>query len=107
LGGFCASVRTYLAYPPEKLGECDAARCKAAGGACGYAGMACPRACIRRTTDGGKPCSDSSECQSACTTKENIPAGQKARGTCHELALVLGCSRPVRQGLSDSFMCSD
>ncbi|MFC1642197.1 hypothetical protein ACFL5O_05835 [Myxococcota bacterium] len=105
--GPCASMLRWLVYPPAGSGVCDAARCKAAGGSCGYAGVSCPSACIRRTTDGGKPCTDEAQCQSGCVTDPRILTGEPAQGTCHDLIRVTGCENRVRAGRAAGTVCVD
>jgi hypothetical protein len=106
-GAPCASVARWLAYPATMGEGCDASRCTAAGGTCAYAGMSCPLACIRRTTDGGKPCRDSVDCQSGCFADKGVPAGQTTQGTCHPLTLAVGCVNPVSKGRAIGVVCGD
>ncbi len=103
----CSSVLKWLAYPPSGVADCDTNRCRAAGGACGYGGVGCPQACFRRTSDGGKPCKDRSECQSICLAPPDTAAGQATMGSCSELVHVVGCQNRVRAGRAEGAVCTD
>jgi len=100
----CRALSPWLAYLTDSV-TCEAARCGAAGGACGYGGVACPSACFRKTTDGGQACSDDAQCQSACLTDPDIAVGKSAQGTCHRLVHVMGCENHVRGGRASGALC--
>ncbi|HET7544441.1 MAG TPA: hypothetical protein VFK05_31435 [Polyangiaceae bacterium] len=100
----CRALTPWLAYLTDSV-TCEAARCAAAGGACGYGGVACPSACFRKTSDGGQACTDDSQCQSACVTDPDLPVGKSAQGTCHRLAHVMGCENHVRAGRASGALC--
>ncbi len=59
--------------------------------------------CNEPTTDGGKPCADSSECESACVGDERIPSG----GKCHGYRSFFGCGKRVKRGDSVAILCID
>ena len=62
-----------------------AAECGAQGGnwtTLGLSYPAKPKVCDLKTTDSGKVCSDSSECQGSCIAPKGAARGIKAMGTC-------------------------
>lgn len=81
-------------------------RCEAAGGEwIGPVGFD-HYECKLPTIDGGKPCSDSSECHSGCVTALDVPAGTKTRGRCFEYStLLLECYNEVRKGKAQGERC--
>jgi hypothetical protein len=73
-----------LALPDNK------AQCEAAGhrwGCRGVPGEGCPEVCHAATTDAGKSCTHSDQCQGAC-----VAVDQRARsGVCSSQSTVFGC----------------
>jgi hypothetical protein len=59
--------------------------------------------CNEPTKDGGKPCADSSGCESACVDDERIPLG----GKCYGYRSFFGCGKRVKRGDSVAILCID
>jgi hypothetical protein len=61
--------------------------------------------CILSTTDAGKPCSSSSECQSECEATQDSP--QTGKGVCTSTNFTAGCRSWVQGGVTTPVICSD
>lgn len=85
-----------------------AEECAARGGSWRRMGMAQTEVCEMPTGDAGKPCSDSSECESYCVAPEGVEKGAVVTGTCHGTFLRLGyCFAEVTKGHAEQSACRD
>ncbi len=75
-------------------------QCEITGGLWGIWGNQVPviALCNPSTSDGGKECSDSSQCQSFCQVKEGAQIGIEDTGMCYEYELAI-CLQEVRNGV--------
>ncbi len=98
----------YLVLPPEKTGACDKTACAKAGGECAYAGFCFGNACIRKSKDGSRACTDGSQCESkACIAATGAKPGAGG-GTCSTVVLTLGCHVMVSRGqIARVGLCGD
>ena len=103
--GICCSVRPGLVYAPVRHRDCDVAQCGARGGRCGWAGFACPEACIAPARDRGQPCNDAAQCESTCVAPGSVAKGEAVTGRCYEWALALECLNRVRHGRAEGTVC--
>jgi hypothetical protein len=80
--------------------------CLAAGGKWGADGYAMPT-CRLATHDGGKRCSDWSECEAGCFAAMDVKAGAPATGTCAPCYHCTGgCWNEVRGGRAQGGECN-
>jgi len=81
-------------------------QCEITGGLWGIWGNQLPAtaSCNPSTSDGGKECSDSSQCQSFCQAKEGAQIGIEDTGMCYEYELAI-CMQEVRNGAVDAEWC--
>jgi hypothetical protein len=76
-------------------------------------GLIGSRACVVPTSNGGKRCKDSSECDGRCIVDDwdgdRPPSvGTKVSGTCEASNLTFGCFAEVRRGrIASRFLCVD
>lgn len=103
----CHNLEDKIAFAAEPGTACDAARCAAARGECGTAGLGCSDVCIYKATDVGKACRDGRDCQGDCMAKEDAPRDQPTSGRCSALQIVAGCKNRVRDGLATGLLCVD
>lgn len=75
--------------------------CAAQGGTWGGLGLRVSGVCVLPTTDGGKKCSDSSECQGACVTTSNVSSGTRVTGVCTHKRPVAGALTYVVDGRAE------
>lgn len=65
-------------------------------------------ACVLSTSDAGKPCANSSECEVACIVdNEKFEQGAKARGVCSASTNIFGCYSYVSNGVVEPTLCVD
>lgn len=67
------------------------------------AGFLKKNGCNEPTSDKGKQCNDSSECESACVNDRTSPTG----GRCHAYHLFFGCGKRVASGGHVAILCID
>ncbi len=81
-------------------------QCEIAGGLWGIWSNRSPAtaSCNPSTSDGGKECSDSSQCQSFCQAKEGAQIGIEDTGMCYEYEFAI-CMQEVRNGVVDAEWC--
>jgi len=110
----CTLGPDLLARPPTETyvvngfgSHCEETACAAAHGTCAWGGFSCGDVCALLTTDVGRPCSDSADCQSACVTGEDVPSGRRVTGTCSPTMVGLGCHNVVEKGIAEGNMCAD
>ena len=63
--------------------------------------------CVRPTTDGGKSCTDNSQCQGACIAPFAAQPGTAVAGTCATEIGRMGCLNVVTQGKASGEACFD
>jgi hypothetical protein len=94
----------------------DQAACEAQGGKWGRIGLAPREECNLPTTDAGKVCSDSSECEGMCVanlSREDYDRVTKnrvvidAKGKCTPWRIVVGCLAIVTDGKVNGILCID
>lgn len=102
----CEKLAEKLALAPDH-GRCEPAACTAAGGLCAYAGFCFGQACVKKSSDGGKTCTDSSQCESGCLAADGTPKGP-ATGRCAPTQITLGCHVWVSGGkVGGAALCGD
>jgi hypothetical protein len=81
-------------------------QCEIAGGLWGIWSNRSPAtaSCNPSTSDGGKECTDSSQCQSFCQAKEGAQIGIEDTGMCYEYEFAI-CMQEVRNGVVDAEWC--
>ena len=98
---------------PSTLQVPPAEQCEASGGSMQPVGLTRSPACVVPTSDGGKRCKDSSECDGRCIVDDwdgdrPPPVGTKVNGTCEASNLTFGCFAEVRRGrIASHFLCVD
>jgi len=103
----CTALATKLALPPDHSGRCEDKACVAAGGLCAYAGFCFGQACVKKTRDAGRTCTDGAQCESGCLAKDGTPPGP-GTGTCSPTQITLGCHLCVSRGVVPrGVMCGD
>lgn len=63
--------------------------------------------CVRPTTDGGKYCSDKSQCQGACNAPFGALPGEAVAGKCASEVGRYGCRNHVNSGQASGEFCFD
>lgn len=91
---------------PAKVIPKDEASCKQQGGTWGKVGLAQFLACTIKTADGGKSCTDSSQCERSCLTDSGA-AGQSSTGYCQYSNNRFGCFSEVVKGVAQPGLCVD
>lgn len=92
------------------LPEVDAAQCEADGGFVERRGMIGLPICVTPYEDGGKACTDSSECQGQCILKSwgaEEPGEGPIVGSCEPDDKTFGCFGIVTNGKVESAICVD
>jgi hypothetical protein len=100
----CANPRLAATVAKPAVPQ-TAAECSARGGnwtALGLPYPGKPKVCDLKTTDSGKVCSDSSECQGSCLAPERVMSGTHAVGTCSAHVSNFGNIRLVEHGKVES-----
>lgn len=107
---FLASCAGHAQKPAALIAARDQAaiaRCLESGGVVATGGIASTPLCRRTYADGGKVCSDNSECEGNCTF-EGAPAhGAPVTGRCEALEESWGCSHEVVAGRAFYGVCAD
>lgn len=102
----CDILADRLALPPDH-GRCDDKTCAAANGLCAYAGFCFGQACVKKTPDANRTCTDSSQCVGGCLARPSTPPGP-GTGACSPTAITLGCHVWVSKGVvSRATLCGD
>lgn len=90
--------------------------CKTAGGVWGQIGLFPEEQCNLPTKDGGRECTDSSQCEGKCVAKltdeeraEVYSDKEPVRksGGCTEMTVTTGCLAEVRDGVVKGVLCFD
>jgi len=81
-------------------------QCEIAGGLWGIWGnqLSATASCNPATSDVGKECTDSSQCQSFCQANEGAEINSEEAGTCYGYELAI-CMQEVRNGVVDFEWC--
>ena len=82
-------------------------QCVALGGTLQQAGRMGRYACYAQYADGGKTCSDSSECDGDCRAIGDAQTGQAAKGQCTPDNVPFGCYAEVENGVVGPYLCVD
>jgi hypothetical protein len=61
--------------------------------------------CAENYNDGGKVCSDSSECEGACIAERFVQAGVATTGICQAQAPVSACYKEITNGVAGQTSC--
>jgi hypothetical protein len=96
----CAGPRLAATVPKPAIPQ-TATECGARGGNWTTLGIPYPgkpKVCDLKTTDSGKVCSDSSECQGSCLAPDRVASGVKASGTCSAYVSNFGNVKRVEHG---------
>lgn len=94
----------------------DKESCESQGGRWGSIGLSPEEVCVMPTTDAGKVCYDSSECQAACVAtltqgeydwivRHHFPVFKA--GTCTAWKGGVGCNAYVKNGVVNQILCVD
>jgi hypothetical protein len=66
--------------------------------------------CVARTSDNGKSCLDSDQCEGFCVIGRQgdySPIGQATQGKCSEFDNIFGCNQMVENGVASKPICFD
>ncbi|RIJ22310.1 hypothetical protein D1224_12205 [Henriciella barbarensis] len=97
-----------ITFKGEIATPAERARCEAAGGTVQRAGMLGWENCIQTFADGGKTCSDSSDCTGECRSAgEFVDAGAAATGQCTANDNIFGCYQTIENGRAGGALCVD
>jgi hypothetical protein len=95
----------------EALKKIDVAQCQKDGGEIRGVCMFGFPACVKRFSDAGKACTDSSQCEGMCWVQENTlnrEPGPTTSGVCQDTTDTCGCWEEVKDGqLSGNGICAD
>lgn len=86
---------------PEKRAECEAS-----GGTVMRRGMANMETCVHSYADGGKACTDSSQCEGKCVGAPG-PETQQTAGSCQKDDQLFGCYSEILGGKPAYAICVD
>jgi len=85
--------------------------CRAAGGEWGKFGAIAHLcgiySCVPRTSDGGKPCRNRSECEYLCVYRRGAALGAEVTGECAAVRSAFGCTTQVDSGRVVGTVCID
>ncbi len=85
--------------------------CRAAGGEWGRFGAIAHLcgiySCVPRTSDGGKPCRNRSECEYLCVYRRGAAIGAEVTGECAAVRTSFGCTTQVDSGRVVGTVCID
>ncbi|MFI5361106.1 MAG: hypothetical protein ACHQ49_03970 [Elusimicrobiota bacterium] len=99
MSGCVSPVRKALVGPPPRSG---AETCEELGGRIQRVCGGDAKACTVSYSDGGRPCSDSSECMGLCYVPDtrliSLPPG-KNKGICQKTNVMCGCYSEVIRGV--------
>ena len=100
---------TQIQITPTPTPQRDQAEeeCRARGGEWKQIGL--DYKCEINHTDGGKTCSDNSECQGTCLAPEGVKPGEDigAKGNCSSYSPVVGCFSSLNKGTVSLTICAD
>ncbi|PWQ96069.1 hypothetical protein [Leucothrix pacifica] len=82
--------------------------CIAKGGEWRRMGRIQQLSCVLPTSDAGKACTDSSQCEVSClVSKPGVEAGTATVGQCNSSTDIFGCNMRVIDGKADGMLCID
>ncbi len=81
--------------------------CEAEGGAWQKLGKLQREACVLSASDAGKSCSNKSDCEVTCITKERGKTGSEVAGQCYHSTNLFGCRTYVSSGVAQPTLCID
>jgi len=92
----------------------DKESCEALGGRWGRIGLSLEEQCNLPTSDAGKECSDSDECEGSCIAELSEEDWEKAiygvvytKGKCTAWIITIGCHPFVEDGKVEGILCVD
>lgn len=92
----------------------DKKSCEALGGKWGTVGLHLEEVCNLPTSDAGKICSGSSECEGSCIAEQSNEDREKAesgiiytKGKCTAWKITVGCHAFVENGKVEGILCAD
>ncbi len=80
--------------------------CAAVGGQWTQLGRVPVKQCLRQTSDAGKACTDSEQCEGQCLAPEGSVDGTQVGGSCSVDTNPFGCQQRLRDGMA-STICVD
>jgi len=92
---------------PGTMPIADKIKCIAEGGFVERAGMAGFERCTKRFSDGGKICTDSSECEGKCFSNTATANQSNVTGNCQKTDNPFGCRAEVSNGKTGFALCVD
>ena len=102
----CSLQKEVASTRLKQLEALDLAACKGLGGRVEGVGMFGEPACVRHFSDGGKTCSDSSECQGECMVYGEFKQGDTVAGQCSAQSPETGgCFAKVSNGKVQPGIC--
>ena len=110
LAAGCASANLDDYFEFDKPGPAVATRedCALLKGEWRRSGEMGAEMCHVPTKDAGKPCHDSSECESTCLAAEGVEYHQRTTGRCHNTYVTIGmCAARVHNGRAGATICTD
>jgi hypothetical protein len=118
--GACATwsydenVPVFDQYDHPSPTAADSVTCGAMGGRWKGVGFYRTPTCVFSTSDAGKTCTSSSECQSRCVVPDADPANKRirpysrVRGVCDDEYETVGrCIQRVHEGIASATLCTD
>ena len=107
-----ASVRAQECPKPDPVAQkAKEEECRATGGEWGKYGAIAHLcgiySCAPRTSDGGKPCRDRSECEYLCVYRRGAALGAEVTGECAAVRSAFGCTTQVDSGRVVGTVCLD
>ncbi len=92
---------------PGMLSQSEIRACLISGGRIEKAGYMGAERCTRPYADGGKACTDSSQCQGQCRTDTNSANSSSIVGVCQMDDNPFGCFAEVKNGRTEPALCVD
>ncbi|MDE2265793.1 MAG: hypothetical protein KGL29_07835 [Alphaproteobacteria bacterium] len=101
-----ASIAPPIPPPPYALSEQARKQCAAQNGDYGYWGLSWQPMCNIRFDDGGKTCTDKSDCEGRCLLVGDMPRhNRNVSGQCEPHHISYGCSVPIAHGVAGKAEC--
>ncbi|WP_156841360.1 hypothetical protein [Novosphingobium aquimarinum] len=102
-----SGAKRSLQSPFQKaMSPAKRAQCEASGGTVEARGMAGMEACLHTYADGGKACTDSSQCEGKCVGQPG-PETQQTAGSCQKDDKLFGCYSEILGGKPAYAICVD
>ncbi|WP_101925048.1 hypothetical protein [Luteimonas rhizosphaerae] len=98
--------RTTTNAGPDQGSVTNEAECVRVGGEWTQLGRAPVKQCLRQTTDAGKACTTSEQCEGLCVAPEGTTDGATVGGTCSVTTNPFGCQQRVHDGVATT-LCVD